>query len=256
MTTHDPTPRHYEREPRLVETFAVIDLDRTLLNTGALVELLYAQFHEHGFTAEQITGELAFIEQQTGTSFSLFEYIETTHSKDLLESILEKVLLLAEDGVLDGDTLLCAGADRLLELLEYKDVPHAILTYGNELDQAFKLSLIRKLLGKTANELPAAITDEPKKAAWISATWDDVDQAGGIAVPEAIAGETRLRARNIVVIDDKQGNLDSDNPAVMGILVNNSEARPSSSTSTADLVEYLEAGMPLTNIAHFQAMHH
>lgn len=239
-------------KPRTVETFAVIDLDRTLLNTSALIELLYSQLLAHGFTSEQIAAELSFIEQQTGTSFSLFDHIEKTHSRELLESILEKVLLLAEDGDLDIDTLLCEGAARLLELLEHNDVPHVILTYGNEVDQAFKLSLVRKLLRKSEEGLPAAITDEPKKAAWISATWDDIDESGAIAIPEAIAGVGHLRARSVVIIDDKQSNLDSDNPAVKGILVNNLATRPSGSMSTDDLVRCIETGMSLTHIAHLQ----
>lgn len=241
-------------EPRTVDVFAVIDLDRTLLNTSALIELLYFQLHEHGYTSEQITKELAFIERQTGTSFSLFDHIEKTHSGEILESILESVLLQAEDGVLDAGVLLCKGTQRLLELLERSDVPHAILTYGNELDQAFKLTLVRKLLKKSEDELSAAITDEPKKAAWIAATWDDIDSTGAIAIPEAIAGVAHLRAQNIVIIDDKPANLDSDSLAVKGILVNNSETKPLGSMSTEDLAKAVETGVSLTQIANLQSV--
>lgn len=249
--SNDLTLKHRIQEPRTVDTFAVIDLDRTLLNTDVLAELLYSQLHEYGFTPEQVAVELSFIQQQTGKSFPLFDHISKTHGSELLENILEKTLLLAEDGDLDADTLLCKGAAQLLELLERKDVPHAILTYGNELDQAFKLSLVRKLLRKTEQELPAAITDEPRKAAWIAATWDDIDQ-GAIAIPGPIAAIDGLRAHTIIIIDDKLSNLESDSKSVKGILVNNTESAPAGHMSTSDLVRHIDRGMSLGQIAQLQ----
>ncbi len=250
--TKDSISKSYKPEPRLVETFVIIDLDRTLLNTDAWVNLVYLQLQKRGITPEQARHELDFTMQQTGTSFSLLEHIERTRGKVLLNDVMNDILLIAQNGELDPDELLYAGTAQLLNVLEARNVPFAILTYGNELDQTFKLDIVRALLGRNSDQLHGVVTDEPKKAAWIVRSWTDVTTQRGVGIPISIAKIEGLRASCIVILDDKKQNLEPSADFIKGILVDNSQQDSGGALSIITIVHHLESGSSLQEIAGIQ----
>ncbi len=214
------TSSSYEMEPRHVEAFALIDLDRTLLNTPLLVDMLLLQLHDHGFTAEQVREHIQHIHSRAGKSLSLSEYFsaEFDNGGALFAVLKQEIIELAEtEGLVDD--LLYSGSKELLDALDEKTIPFAILTYGNVADQDFKLNLLRLLTKREVSRLHATVTDQPSKAKWVAENWD---QGSGLAIPNDIYSTESLIAEYVVVIDDKIANLTSANTNVLGILMDNS----------------------------------
>lgn len=247
------TYRRHETEPRHVETFAVIDLDRTLLDTSTLVDMLLLQLHDHGYDARQVSGFIDFIHSRTGSSLSLREFFESSieDGEVLYGTVKQELLQLAEGGELT-DELLYAGAAELLDTLDETDVPFAILTYGDVADQDFKLSLLRMLTSRQIGELHATITTEREKARWISHTWS---QDGLLHVPDDIYGHAPIVADSVVVLDDKPQNLHSESSAVRGILIDNHH-QSAGSISIVELVVAIRSGVSLDDLSSRGAMSH
>lgn len=253
MLTTDRIPSYemHETEPRIVETFTVLDLDRTLLASDTLVELMYNELVRAGIPADKATSDLSFIYDQTGTSFSLFEHMAQEFGEEAVNIVKEAMLTQAKQGLLTHDDVLCEGAKELVDYLINSDIPHAVLTFGEQNFQDFKIMLTRAILNKTEEELPALVTSIHRKAEWIADAWDTDGER--FVVPMELTGGVPVEAEGIVVIDDKSSNLTSNNSRIKGILVDNSNNRPSESLSTAHLAEYVEA-LPLTRIAELQAL--
>lgn len=254
MTGHEvPTDMH-EKEPRIVETFVVLDLDRTLFPTDDFVDLIYDELMKQGVPADKTGEDKSFVYSQTGTSFSLFDHMAQEFGEARMNAVMQSIEQLVKDGTVTAEMLLCKGTKELLEYLDQHQIPHAILTFGEQGLQDFKIKLTRLLLNKTGEELPATVTSLHKKAAWIADAWEQDDDSKGLHVPASITGGELIHAKNVVVIDDKVSNLVSDSEQVKGILVNNSSNRPVGSLSTEDLAEYLDVGLPLERISHFQSL--
>ncbi len=254
MTQQEPTHERHGMEPRVVETFVVLDLDRTLLDTDNLIGLLYDQLRTKGLDSSQLLQDQEFIHDQTGKSFSLLEHLTYRYGQQLIDEAMLEVLQLAERGEIPKEILFCPGAEELLNYLDDNAIPHAVLTYGEQTFQRFKMSVVRSVLGKTENSLPATITSESKKAEWISHTWEGDGTGERFHVPTSISGGEQIQTSNVVIIDDKLGNITSENEHVNGILVHNAQVRPTGSLSTADLAEYLQAGLSLHRIARLQSL--
>lgn len=237
----------YEQEPRFVDTFVVLDLDRTLLETDALVGLLCMQLLNHGITRQQVDVDLLFIHQQNGASFNLLDFFETQYGKGLFDVVKQEILELAKNGELH-EGLLCEGAPELIGELEESSTPFCVLTYGEEHSQRFKLELFEQLIGQDDAQLHAVITKETNKAAWIEKNWQH-DETGRVIIPNDTYASSELRVRTVVVIDDKLSNLKSGDARIRGILVNNGNDRPKDSLSTADVAKLITHGVPLDEIA-------
>ena len=240
------TYRRHETEPRHVDTFVVIDLDRTLLDTSTLVDMLLLQLHDHGYDAHQVSGFIDFIHSRTGSSLSLREFFESSIEEGgvLYATVKQELLQLAEGGELT-DELLYTGATELLDRLDETDVPFAILTYGDVADQDFKLGLLRMLTSRQIGELHATITTEREKARWIS---DTRKHDGGLHVPDDIYGYGPVVADSVVVLDDKPQNLHSESSAVRGILIDNHH-ESTGSISIIELVSALRQGVSFDDLS-------
>lgn len=225
-----------------VDVFAVLDMDRTLLDTAAVTERLCRQLERHGVPRARVDKDIDFIQGQTGQSFLLLDFLETQYGPELFSIIKQEVQESVERGRAD-DGLLCEGANELLNALEEAGVPFAILTYGEQANQDFKLTLLRNLLGRSTAQLHAVVTQVSNKASWIADTWA---QEEGFAVPDTIHAAAKLWARQVVIIDDKSINLASDNPNILGILVNNTGK---STHTTAEVARRLRTGLTLPDIA-------
>jgi hypothetical protein len=241
------TMTDYEQEPRFVDTFVVLDLDRTLLETDALVELLCMQLLNHGISREQIDADLLFIHRQKGASFKLLDFFEAQYGKGLFDIVKREILELAKNGELK-EGLLCEGAPELIGKLGASSTPFCVLTYGEEHSQRFKLELVEQLFGQDEVQLHAVVTKETNKAAWIEKNWQH-DESGRVVVPNDGYASSELRATTVVVIDDKLSNLKSGDDRIRGILVNNGNDRPKDSLSTADVAKLITHGVPLDEIA-------
>lgn len=244
-TDHEPNETS-ERSPRKVDTFAVLDLDRTLMHTGVLTDLLCMQLLNHGVSIDQVRKDIDFVRRSDGMSFSTLDYIQAQYGPARYASVMHEIEARVKEGEY-ADELLCDGTRELLSALEERDVPFAVLTYGERINQEFKLTLLRHMVNRSAKQLHATVTSESNKASWIAS--DEWRQAGteGFAVPAFIYPQAELHARHVVVIDDKRTNLESDSDAVLGILVDN--AKGSGALTTAEVAHMLADGMDLVAIA-------
>lgn len=232
----------HEHAPTVVDVFAVLDMDRTLLDTAAVTERLCRQLERHGVSSRQVDSDLRFIEAQVGQSFSLLDFLEAQYGSELFSVVKQEVQEQVELGEF-SEGLLCDGASELLESLENSGVPFAVLTYGEQANQDFKLSLLRNLLGRSTADLHAVVTEVPNKASWIAEEWAHDD---GFTIPAVMHASATLIAREIVVIDDKLANLTSGDRRIWGILVDNTGT---SRRTTLEVAKRLNERQSLTKVA-------
>lgn len=230
----------HEVVPRRVDVFTVLDMDRTLLDTDAVTERLCRQLEHHGVSPRQIEADLVFIRKQEGKSFSLLEYLEAQYGPELFSIVKQE--MQERVGRDDAEELLCDGAPELLRALDDTDIPYAILTFGEPANQDFKLTLLRKLLGRSTADLHATVTDVSHKATWLAEAWA---AENGFEIPAIFYGGVPLRAAQVVIVDDKLANLVSPNQNVHGILVDNTKK----THSTAEVARQLNAGKGIVEIA-------
>ncbi len=243
-------PERAERQPRSVETFAVLDLDRTLMNSGVLTDLLCMQLLNHDVSIDQIRKDIDFVRRSDGMSFSTLDFILAQYGTAKYTSVMHEIEEIVKEGGLK-DELLCNGTIELLNALEAQDVPYAVLTYGERINQEFKLTLLRHMVNRSARQLHATVTSESNKASWIASGEWKVEGENGFTVPAFIYPQADLHANYVVVIDDKLSNLESDDDAVLGILVDN--AKGTNALSTAEVARLLTEGMDLRAIANISA---
>jgi hypothetical protein len=243
--SHDMLSYQLEPEPRDVEAFAVLDLDRTLLNTDALVDAMFLALLNHGIGEEQVQIDLMFVNSKAGQSFSLMEYFIAEHGRPLYELVMQDVTDLAATDERFAHRLLIPGTIGLLDALDESDIPYMIMTFGETENQEFKLRLLSASLDKQRNELNALITSEPKKADWIMSTWMGED--GRFHVPSLAPAQTPLIADEVIVVDDKAHNVRSDGKSY-GILVDNTDEPVPGTVSTLDIAVALRNGMRLQDL--------
>lgn len=243
----EPKPVNFEDEPRIVDEVVVLDLDRTLLDSSAVTQLVLESMAHHGVGANRITEAIEYVESQTGNSFYLFDYIEREFSAATLEAIVKEIM--QNDALLMElkDDLLCPGADKLVYALESQGTPALILTYGEQNYQSFKIDLFRKLVGKSNKELPGIVTDVANKSKWVEENWFiRPDELG--EVPIEIRGETLL-ARLVSIVDDKISHLQATDSRVVGALVDNRIPPAEGVATTLELADAVSGGVHIFEIA-------
>jgi hypothetical protein len=233
---------------RVVEEFVVLDLDRTLLNTTEVALLVLAGLVSQGVSEKQIKQAIAYMETQSGKSFYLFDYI-AQEFPDVNPSKLAAKLLFDEVLVRKVRTnLLCAGANELIEELNLQTIPHMILTYGEQDYQQFKVSLFRKLVNKSAEQLPALITQSENKTEWIVKNWFELSHDYA-KILGTVAGE-EIQARRVIIIDDKLQNIITSHEHVHGLLVDNYKGQNSDTLTTAYVADALRNRVRLSDLAN------
>jgi hypothetical protein len=239
-SVYDMPINHYEQEPREVETFGVFDLDRMLLKSDELVDLLCNGFIAYGVPPEDIAKDKSYIHAQKDRDFSATDYLLERYGEEALSGVKEDLLVLAQAGELAG--LLYPGARELLETMDELKVPFGILTYGEVPNQQFKLDLVRAIMQRDESSLPAKITDEKSKSHWMHQEWAQPD--GRLLVPAEFTRGRAVLANHIVLLDDKQRHLRSPYKKVRGIWIDN-EAAKESTVTLLEVVERLHAGYSL-----------
>ena len=243
----EPQPTNHENQPMIVDEVVVLDLDRTLLNSSAVTQLVLESMALHGVSEDRIQEAIAYVEAQTGNSFHLFDYIERQFSIATLDEIVGE--LMQNEPLLHGrkNELLCAGADTLVYALEAQGTPAMLLTYGDQNYQSFKIDLFRKLIDRTNTQLPGIVTDVANKAMWVGENWFSRPDGLG-EVPVKILKQIVL-ARMVSVVDDKISNLESTDERVVGVLVDNRTAITEGVLSTLELAEAVAGGMHIFEFA-------
>lgn len=239
----------HELESRTVDYFAVLDLDRTLLDSDKIVRLMCEALPRFGVDEQAAQDDLDSMRAATGRSLSAFEFLAGRHGDETVRLLVSDMFQRAENGRLDDKDLLYGDSSvRLLDELDERDIPFAVLTYGEQDYQEFKLALYRILTGRYGDRLPAVVTDEPRKGDWIHGHWSDGSD-DHMRVPADFTGDDTIVAREVVIIDDKLHNLESPDGVVKGIHIDNRHDRPAGRVTIQQVVEQLQSGVGLNEIA-------
>lgn len=175
-----------------MNTYIILDLDRTLLNTemiGLMYEAIIRQ--KDARLADDLLLAKKEVESR-GISFDLHDFVKKSVSHDT-QVDFDKHLIeqCSQQSVLND------GATQLLGSLKQRDVAHGILTFGNPGWQKLKLE------ASGLDYLPALISGERHKSHLIR-SWQTVN--GDFVLPDELAGHemgTSQLVSSIVLIDDK-----------------------------------------------------
>jgi len=205
------------KEPtRHVPLFVVFDLDRTLIDTNAFVEVIWRALPKLGMPGRDIEAlkeeELSRRGEQFDLISEIAERVSKSHSKEQLAALLVEAA--------ESWTIVYGEVAGLLGDLKQYDVPMAIMTYGGELSQQIKLQILAEDLKDEHLMPPVLIVDHNEKAKWIDQN-ATIAREGGRIVPFELSGGDTIIADKIVIIDDKQPNLDVDADDIEGILIDN-----------------------------------
>jgi len=245
---YDMPTSDIELEPRRVDTFVVLDLDRTLLHSDNLIAVLCKELHNHGVSLEEIEEVSAYIFTQIGTSFSGTGYITEKYGEEMLNAVMADAMAKAEAGELE-EILLYPGTRELLDQLDEIGTPFGVLTFGEQRNQQFKIDLLRAILKRPAERLPATVTSEPSKSHWMHDSWEQDD--GLFMIPADFTHSQAVTAEHLVTLDDKLVNLYSYDENVRGILIANQE-NAAQGVPIAKIVEALRAGITIKELSeHF-----
>jgi hypothetical protein len=196
--------------------FVILDLDRTLLNTDVFLDMLGEELVKQSVPASSIEADRAELRSMTGTSVSGLEYFQARYGKTTLDKATTGLLSTGATSS-RGAGLVYEGVADLLRLLDARSAAVAIVTYGKLADQALKLDLLRMVLGMSEAELPALITQLPRKAEWMFDRWYD-PVSGQFRIPDSLSLRSS-RVTELLILDDKLENLTSVSPHIRGILV-------------------------------------
>lgn len=230
---------------KIVDEVVVLDLDRTLLNTGLVTDMLLSRLLQYGVTKKQRDAMKGYVESQTGNSLDFFAWLEGEIKDVSIDVLIEDTLqnITPEQ----GKVLLCTGAAELIEVLELKSASFFILTYGEYRYQNFKIRLFRQILGKSNDAVPAVLTTQSHKGRWIAAEWfNDSDEFA--TVPAGLVdGWGDVHAHSVVIVDDKRQNLVSSGKRVVGILVNDTRISSELTYSLPMIIDAVRSGQSLTS---------
>ncbi|HCR55865.1 TPA: hypothetical protein DIV49_02735 [Candidatus Saccharibacteria bacterium] len=216
-----PTDLQHEREPREVETFVALDLDRTLLNSDVLGDVQCDILADFGIGQDEIDAHKAHIAANKGNSFPVVNYLTDTYGAELVTSLQERLLARASEPAIRA-ALLFEGVIELLGALESKDVPYGVLTFGEQENQSFKLRLF-ELLTDREGKILSEITSENNKSDYIHHQWQNTSGVGSgtFAIPEHFTHDRPITAHHVILLDDKGSHLDTEHSDIGGMLVGN-----------------------------------
>jgi hypothetical protein len=181
----------------------VLDIDRTIFDTSRFLECLYEESVRIGADKVMIDQLHREEQQARGRSFDVVSRLVACNSLPSVKSMYSY-----------GDRVLYDGVKELINHLRRDDVVTVLLTYGNSFAQQYKIDIIFNTLGF---RLPYHITTEPNKAAWLERNETDM----GFEIPTDENG-SMLVGKSLVLIDDKEVNLQTQHPRLHTIFINNS----------------------------------
>ena len=190
--------------------FYVIDMDRTLVNTEKLYDVLEIVLKRHtNISVDMVNDERTEIEAR-GESFKLINTLDR-----LLETHKSKVSWLEVEQAFIQEARQTKGvfepyAQDLLKLLDDKQIPYGIITYGNE---AWQLA---KIEAADLGDVPHLVTRIKEKGALL-AGWKE---GNSFIIPPAMTRDFKpLTVDSIVFLDDKAVSFQDIPEGVRGIFV-------------------------------------
>lgn len=181
-------------KPNFENTFFVLDFDRCLGNTDKAHETLLSVIEaETGIDTSQLQTTKQEIEA-VGSAFDTIEYVTAAlaqRGKKSWQQVREVYIETAkQQGILEPQ------AEELLELLDARQIPYGVLTFGKEAWQLTKL----EAAGLVERGVPFEITRIEHKGKILTG-WKHGDE---FIVPPAMTRDFEpLHAESIVFLDDK-----------------------------------------------------
>lgn len=206
------------------DTFYLVDLDRTLLDTATAADVMIDLIHDHSpematYIHDKLNELLGF-----GVSYSIRDAIAEKGGEEMARAIDEAFI---EYGRIHN--LKYEGADALLEFAAQSDKSGVgILTYGSPVGQQVKLR------AAGFESIPTLVTDQKYKGKLLS-EW----QSNGLyKLPEEYGS---VAVKEIVFVDDKVLSFDGVPEAVVGYWL-------TQEVSLLDAVEYPENVTPVSTL--------
>jgi hypothetical protein len=162
----------------------VIDLDRTLVDTDKIVEMLAISLNHQGYDGSALIDKIEKA-RLSEKDINAREAIDSL-GKDAWESVWEDFCNEAKK-----KTLVFDDAQLFLKSLKAAKVPHIILTFG--ISKAWQ---DLKLMATGLDGVPAIVTSSREKSKIIN-SWKGDD---GVYVPPGFA---ELSASSVVLVDDR-----------------------------------------------------
>lgn len=229
-----------------VPTFVVLDLDRTLLNTDELNKYMCAHIETERDTTPEDGDAWNYIQQQKGRSFSVLGYLRTRFGSEQWDVLQKQMVTMADAESLLSSAVLYPYVAELLNALDEARIPYAILTYGDSENQQFKLDILHATIGRKTEIVDALITDEQYKGEWIARTWRQNTGGAGeewFYVHPDLHPEQTMKAKTIVVVDDKAQNAQANDAHIIDFIVDNTApGSAAGARSIRDLYELIHTG--------------
>jgi phosphoglycolate phosphatase-like HAD superfamily hydrolase len=173
-----------------IETFYIVDFDRTLADSDKLLEVFMTVSEQHLAIPRSEIEKVDRDVKARGDTLDIVHYVRdqlVAKGQDVEWNEVEKQFIHESRGL----NMLLPGAAELLEFLESNHHSFGILTYGNPMWQRMKMT------AAGFKYVPHIITESKEKGRFIR-HWQQPDQT--FAIPEELGGGT---AETIVLIDDK-----------------------------------------------------
>lgn len=234
--------RHIDVNENNVKTFYILDLDKTLYDTTASIDVMRGVVGLHD-TQLAAALERRFEEyERLGESFSMRDFIV----EQVGEEEMRKIEVKFHDFAGTRDLLLPSARELIRYIGSLEQTACGILTYGSPLGQAMKIKAVADL-----EAIPFLVTSETYKGEQI-ATWRLPN--GGYRLPDELGG---MVAQSIVFVDDKPFSFKGLPIDCLGYLVKTTydagvEKIPSVVKPVSSLKEVIEAekyryAHPVTN---------
>lgn len=219
----------------MLHRFIVLDMDRTLFDSAEYANVIMEAL---SLTIVEERQAKAVLKCEYGNNFDFLSYLVDLKGLDYQQA--SELILHRSDQ--HRETLLMPGVTGLIAALDQSGDAYGILTTGTEQNQQLKLAILRDLLNKTKEGLPAEVTSVPDKSLdFIENRWNEARQA--FHIDAKLSGKKGgVYAKTVVLIDDKSTNLTAKHPHVVLMHVPvNPTAEQHTLNSVADYIRYTAA---------------
>lgn len=184
------------------DTFFVLDLDRTLLNTGLVFDIFQSALNDLGYGNGTKLHNARMQVEASGGTFDVLGYIKSLLSSQQLQEVMDLFRNNAKEHELFND-----GARELLAFLREHQARFGILTYGSERWQQ------EKLTASGLDDTPTVVIPSKGKGELIATWYSEATRT--FTVPAKLGAGTY---KHLVIIDDKASELSGLPPSATGLL--------------------------------------
>ncbi|HEY1085216.1 MAG TPA: hypothetical protein VGE34_00635 [Candidatus Saccharimonadales bacterium] len=238
------TPTDFEREPvEKVDSLVLVDLDRTLIKSDELVDVVaeYQIAHSDDDAQDKAILEYAArVHEGAGGAVSPYAYMREAFGleADPEQLAQDMVRFFGEEELVKR--IVISGAKELVDFLD-ESTEQGICAYGLQtftedvVGQEFKIALLRRLL--EPKHMKQWIVNHQAKATRLEA-----QISGDGSQPFHMAdGEVRIEAQHAIIIDDKEKNLLHSTPErLRSIHVYADDVAPSTPKDAVSLEQAVE----------------